>query len=134
MSRNMCKLRHKLRNAKTGVGPTFTWSNEAWFTQVNDNVTGQCAWRQPPSLSVLIGWVIHLTKVKIQSYPNCETNVLPIQTKSNNMEILLKCTIHIFHFKTTHFQGLPPVFVIYMSQWCLKLTLTIKQARLGFKT
>ena len=29
MSRNMRKLRHKLGNAKTGVGPTFTWSNEA---------------------------------------------------------------------------------------------------------
>ena len=32
MSRNMCKLRHKLRTAKTGVGSTFTWSNEAWYT------------------------------------------------------------------------------------------------------
>ena len=26
---NMCIWRHKLYNAKTGVGPTFTWSNEA---------------------------------------------------------------------------------------------------------
>ena len=31
MSKNMCKLRHKLRNAKKGVGQTITWSNEAWF-------------------------------------------------------------------------------------------------------
>ena len=31
MSRNMYILRHKLCNVKTGVGPTFTWSNEAWF-------------------------------------------------------------------------------------------------------
>ena len=29
MSRNMCIWRHKLGNAKTGVGPTFKWSNEA---------------------------------------------------------------------------------------------------------
>ena len=29
MCRNMFKLRHKLRNSKKGVGPTFTWSNEA---------------------------------------------------------------------------------------------------------
>ena len=29
MSRNMCKLCHKLHNAKKGVCPTFTWSNEA---------------------------------------------------------------------------------------------------------
>ena len=27
-SRNMCILRHKLCNAKTGVSPTFTWSKE----------------------------------------------------------------------------------------------------------
>ena len=31
MSRNMCIWRHKLCNAKTGVSPTFTWSNEAWY-------------------------------------------------------------------------------------------------------
>ena len=30
MSKNMCIWRHKLCNAKTGVGPTFTWSNEPW--------------------------------------------------------------------------------------------------------
>ena len=29
ISRIMCIWRHKLCNAKTGVGPTFTWSNEA---------------------------------------------------------------------------------------------------------
>ena len=29
MSMNMCIWRHKLCNAKTGVGPTFAWSNEA---------------------------------------------------------------------------------------------------------
>ena len=28
MSRNMCIWCHKLCNAKTGDGPTFTWSNE----------------------------------------------------------------------------------------------------------
>ena len=28
MSRNMCIWHHKLCNAKTDVGPTFTWSNE----------------------------------------------------------------------------------------------------------
>ena len=32
MSKNMCIWRHKLCNSKTGVGPTFTWSNEPWFT------------------------------------------------------------------------------------------------------
>ena len=31
MSKNMCFWRHKLCNAKTGVGPNFTWSNEAWY-------------------------------------------------------------------------------------------------------
>ena len=30
ISRNMCIWHQKLCNAKTGVGPTFTWSNEAW--------------------------------------------------------------------------------------------------------
>ena len=30
MSCNMCIWRHKLCNAKTAVGPTFTWSNEPW--------------------------------------------------------------------------------------------------------
>ena len=29
MSKNLCKLRHKLYNAKTGVGLAFTWSNDA---------------------------------------------------------------------------------------------------------
>ena len=28
---NKCIWRHKLCNAKTGFGPTFTWSNEAWY-------------------------------------------------------------------------------------------------------
>ena len=28
----MCIWRHKLCNAKTGVGPTFTWSNEPWYS------------------------------------------------------------------------------------------------------
>ena len=28
MSKNMCIWRQKLCNVKTGVGPTFTWSNE----------------------------------------------------------------------------------------------------------
>ena len=28
----MCIWRHKLCNSKTGVGPTFTWSNEPWCT------------------------------------------------------------------------------------------------------
>ena len=27
----MCIWRHKLCNSKTGVGPTFTWSNEPWY-------------------------------------------------------------------------------------------------------
>ena len=31
MSKNMCICFHKLCNAKTGVSPTFTWSNEALF-------------------------------------------------------------------------------------------------------
>ena len=31
MSKNMCIWRHKLCNSKTGVGPTFTWSNEPWL-------------------------------------------------------------------------------------------------------
>ena len=30
MFKNMCIWRHKLCNSKTGVGPTFTWSNERW--------------------------------------------------------------------------------------------------------
>ena len=34
MSRNMCKLCHKLRNAKKGLGQTFTWLNEAWYIDV----------------------------------------------------------------------------------------------------
>ena len=34
MSRKI--LRHKLCNDKMGVGPTFTWSNEAWFRQVGN--------------------------------------------------------------------------------------------------
>ena len=32
MSKNMCIWRHKLCNSKTGVGPTFTWSNEPWYS------------------------------------------------------------------------------------------------------
>ena len=31
MSKKMCIWRHKLCNSKTGVGPTFTWSNEPWY-------------------------------------------------------------------------------------------------------
>ena len=31
LSMNMCIWRHKLWNDKTGVGPTFTWSNEPWY-------------------------------------------------------------------------------------------------------
>ena len=31
MSWNMCIWRHNLCNAKTGVGPTFTWLNEPWY-------------------------------------------------------------------------------------------------------
>ena len=31
MTKNMCIWHHKLCNSKTGVGPTFTWSNEPWF-------------------------------------------------------------------------------------------------------
>ena len=31
MSENICIWRHKLCNSKTGVGPTFTWSNEPWY-------------------------------------------------------------------------------------------------------
>ena len=34
MSLNMCIRRHKLWNDKTGVGPTFTWSNEPWSIRV----------------------------------------------------------------------------------------------------
>ena len=34
MSRNMCKLRHKLRNAKKAVGPTFIRQNVPWFNLV----------------------------------------------------------------------------------------------------
>ena len=40
MSTNMCIWRHKLCNAKTGVGLTFTWSNEPWsivITILNKN-------------------------------------------------------------------------------------------------
>ena len=33
MSKNMFIWRHKLCNSKTGVGPTFTWSNEPWSTK-----------------------------------------------------------------------------------------------------
>ena len=33
----MCKLRHKLPNAKKGVGQTFTWSIEAWYIKVSTN-------------------------------------------------------------------------------------------------
>ena len=33
MSNNMCIWRHKLCNSKTGVGPTFTWSNEPWYIE-----------------------------------------------------------------------------------------------------
>ena len=32
MSINICIWRHKLYNAKTCVGPTFTWSNEPWYS------------------------------------------------------------------------------------------------------
>ena len=31
--RNMCIWRHKFCNAKMGVGPTLTWSNEAWYKE-----------------------------------------------------------------------------------------------------
>ena len=34
MSRNICKLHHKLRKAKTGVGTTFTWSNEVGYINI----------------------------------------------------------------------------------------------------
>ena len=37
MSMNMCIWRHKLCNAKTGVGPTFTWSNEPWCNECTSN-------------------------------------------------------------------------------------------------
>ena len=45
MSMNMCIWRHKLCNAKTGVGPTFTFSNEPWlgayYNGPNSNVNLQ---------------------------------------------------------------------------------------------
>ena len=34
MFRNICIWRHKMCNAKTGVGQTFTLSNEPWFTHL----------------------------------------------------------------------------------------------------
>ena len=34
MSRNMCIWLHKLCNAKISVGPTYTWSNEAWYIKI----------------------------------------------------------------------------------------------------
>jgi hypothetical protein len=38
ISKNMCICRHKLCNSKTGVGPTFTWSNEHWYMQSTENL------------------------------------------------------------------------------------------------
>ena len=40
MSKNMFIWRHKLCNSKTGVGPTFTWSNEPWSNAVWVRVVG----------------------------------------------------------------------------------------------
>ena len=44
MSKNMCKLGHKLRNAKKGVCPTLTWSNEAGCMDIEDllHISGKC--------------------------------------------------------------------------------------------
>ena len=42
MSCDMCIGRHKLCNAKTGVGPTFTWSNEPWYTKNIARITKSC--------------------------------------------------------------------------------------------
>ena len=36
---NFCIWRHKSCNAKTGIGPTFTWSNEAWFSTLHCTLT-----------------------------------------------------------------------------------------------
>ena len=33
----MCICCHKLCNSKTGVGSTFTWSNEPWFREKTYN-------------------------------------------------------------------------------------------------
>ena len=42
MSRTLCIWCHKLCNAKTGVGPTFTWSNEAWSRGIP--ILALCSW------------------------------------------------------------------------------------------
>ena len=36
MSRNMLIWRNKLSNAKMGVIPAFTWTNEAWYICINE--------------------------------------------------------------------------------------------------
>ena len=74
----------------------------------------------PSNLFVTVGWVISLTVVEIQSYSNFETNIIPIETKSNYMEMHWKCFVHISTFKHRHLQGLLLVSVIYIRRWCLK--------------
>ena len=39
MSRNLCKLRPKWRNAKNGVAITFAWQNEPLYSKYADELT-----------------------------------------------------------------------------------------------
>ena len=40
VSKNICKLRHKLKNAKNLPELTWSWQNKPWFTSLNIGSTG----------------------------------------------------------------------------------------------
>ena len=48
ISKNMCIWRHKLCNSKTGIGPTFTWSNEPWFRGIYYSLVNVAPWHPSP--------------------------------------------------------------------------------------
>ena len=78
MPRNMCIWRHKLCNAKMGVGPTFTWSSEAWST--GSRWFGQLLSDCPCLLPSPIPWAI------LQHIP---TTASPPQVEAMQLEAAL---------------------------------------------
>ena len=60
MSKDMCIWRHKLCNSKTGVDPTFTWSNEPWYIV-------RCPWLWSASLWWMF-WTVILILSGLQLY------------------------------------------------------------------
>ena len=73
ISKNMCIWRHKLCNAKTVVGPTFTWSNEPWYMRTSSRpARSKQIW---PDNTEMVPWCIAMqrnTKAKFHRYHSLE--------------------------------------------------------------